>query len=105
MRFKKIFAMLLTGIMIVSMPGAVFAASTEEQIADVQAQKEAAQAELAQQQSDMASLESKKQELESYLEAPDHCPDTAEFYELCDMTDWNSGSGERRTAENPEYPA
>ena len=68
MRFKKIFAMLLTGIMIVSMPGAVFAASTEEQIADVQAQKEAAQAELAQQQSNMVSLESKKQELESYLE-------------------------------------
>lgn len=68
MRFKKIFAMLLTGIMTVSMPGAVFASSTEEQIADVQAQKEAAQAELAQQQSDMASLESKKQELESYLE-------------------------------------
>ena len=60
--------MLLTGIMIVSMHGAVFASSTEEQIADVQAQKEAAQAELAQQQSDMASLESKKQELESYLE-------------------------------------
>ena len=68
MRFKKIFAMLLTGIMIVSMHGAVFASSTEEQIADVQAQKEAAQAELAQQQSDIASLESKKQELESYLE-------------------------------------
>ena len=68
MRFKKIFAMLLTGIIIVSVPGAVFAASTEEQIADVQAQKEAAQAELAQQQSNMASLESKKQELESYLE-------------------------------------
>ena len=67
MRFKKIFSMLLTGIMIVSMHGAVFASSTEEQIADVQAQKEAAQAELAQQQSDMASLESKKQELESYL--------------------------------------
>ena len=68
MRFKKIFAMLLTGIMTGSMPGAVFAASTEEQIADVQAQREAAQEELAQQQSDMASLESKKQELESYLE-------------------------------------
>ena len=65
MRFKKIFAMLLTGIITVSVPGAVFAASTEEQIADVQAQKEAAQAELAQQQSNMASLESKKQELES----------------------------------------
>ena len=60
--------MLLTGIITVSVPGAVFAASTEEQIADVQAQKEAAQAELAQQQSNMASLESKKQELESYLE-------------------------------------
>ena len=57
MRFKKIFAMLLTGIMTVSMPGAVFAASTEEQIADVQAQKEAAQAELAQQQSDMLSIQ------------------------------------------------
>lgn len=68
MRFKKIFSMLLTGIMTVSMHGAVFASSTEEQIADVQAQKEAAQAELAQQQSNMASLESKKQELESYLE-------------------------------------
>ena len=68
MRFKKIFAMLLTGIMTVSMPGAVFAASTEEQIADVQAQKEAAQADMAQQQSNMVSLESKKQELESYLE-------------------------------------
>ena len=39
MRFKKIFSMLLTGIMIVSMHGAVFASSTEEQIADVQAQK------------------------------------------------------------------
>ena len=68
MRFKKIFAMLLTGIMIVSMHGSVFASSTEEQIADLQAQKEAAQAEQAQQQCDMASLESKKQELESYLE-------------------------------------
>ena len=48
MRFKKIFAMLLTGIMTVSMPGAVFAATTEEQIPDVQAQKEAAQAECSQ---------------------------------------------------------
>ena len=56
MRFKKIFAMLLTGIITVSVPGAVFAASTEEQIADVQAQKEAAQAELAQQQSNICLL-------------------------------------------------
>ena len=68
MRMKKVFALLLTGIMTVSAPVAVFASSTEEQIADVQAQKEAAQAELAQEQANMASLESKKQELESYLE-------------------------------------
>ncbi|MCB5386487.1 hypothetical protein LIQ05_05630 [Blautia glucerasea] len=68
MRMKKVFALLLTGMMTVSAPTAVFASSTEEQIADVQAQKDAAQAELAQEQANMASLESKKQELESYLE-------------------------------------
>lgn len=68
MRMKKVFALLLTGMMTVSAPAAVFASSTEEQIADVQAQKDAAQAELAQEQANMASLESKKQELESYLE-------------------------------------
>lgn len=68
MRMKKVFALLLTGMMTVSAPVAVFASSTEEQIADVQAQKDAAQAELAQEQANMASLESKKQELESYLE-------------------------------------
>ena len=67
MRFKKVFALLLTGIMSVSAPAFVSAASTEEQLADVQAQKEAAQADLAQEQANMASLESKKQELESYL--------------------------------------
>ena len=27
-------------------------------------------------------------ELESFLEAPNHCKATREFYELCDMTDW-----------------
>ena len=68
MRMKKVFALLLTGMMTLSAPAAVFASSTEEQIADVQAQKDAAQAELAQEQANMASLESKKQELESYLE-------------------------------------
>ena len=67
MRFKKVFALLLTGIMSVSAPAFVYASSTEEQLADVQAQKEAAQADLAQEQANMASLESKKQELESYL--------------------------------------
>ena len=68
MRLKKVFVLLLTGMMTISAPAAVYASSTDEQIADVQAQKEAAQAELAQQQANMASLESKKQELESYLE-------------------------------------
>ena len=48
MRFKKVFALLLTGIMSVSAPAFVYASSTEEQLADVQAQKEAAQADLAQ---------------------------------------------------------
>ena len=67
MRFKKIFALLLTGMMIVSAPAAVFA-SAEEQLADAQAQKAAAQAELSQAQANMSSLQSKKQELESYLE-------------------------------------
>ena len=67
MRFKKAFALLLTGIMSVSAPTFVFASSTEEQLADVQAQKDAAQADLAQEQANMESLESKKQELESYL--------------------------------------
>ena len=27
-------------------------------------------------------------ELERYLEAPDHCKEKADFYELCEMTDW-----------------
>ena len=27
-------------------------------------------------------------ELEHYLEAPDHCEVRADFYELCEMTDW-----------------
>nr|WP_295277256.1 hypothetical protein [uncultured Blautia sp.] len=67
MRFKKIFVLLLTGIMSISAPAFVYASSTEEQLADVQAQKAAAQADLAQEQANMESLESKKQELESYL--------------------------------------
>ena len=35
MRFKKVFALLLTGIMSVSAPAFVYASSTEEQLADV----------------------------------------------------------------------
>ncbi len=56
MRFKKIFAMSVNWNHDCFYARAVFASSTEEQIADVQAQKEAAQAELAQQQSDIWHL-------------------------------------------------
>ena len=67
MRIKKIFPLLLAGVISTAAPMTTYAATTEEQIADAQAQKEAAQAQLAQQQANMDSLESKKQELESYL--------------------------------------
>ena len=68
MRLKRVLTLLLTGMMMVSAPAAVFASSTEEQIADAQAQRDAAQTALDQEQANMASLTSKKQELESYLE-------------------------------------
>ena len=67
MRMKRIFALLLTGMIAVSGPVSVYASSTEEQLADAQAWKEAAQGELADAQANMSSLEGKKQELESYL--------------------------------------
>ena len=67
MRMKRIFTLLLTGMIAVSAPDSVYASSTEEQLADAQARKESAQAELAQAQANMSSLEGKKQELESYL--------------------------------------
>ena len=68
MKLKKVFAVLLAGVISISAQSAVFASTTEEQIADAKAQKEAAQSQLEAQQANMASLESKKQELESYLE-------------------------------------
>ena len=67
MRMRNVFPLLLAGVISLSGPISVYASSTEEQIADVQAQKAAAEAELSQQQANMASLESKRQELESYL--------------------------------------
>lgn len=68
MKLKKVFAVLLAGVISISAQSAAFASTTEEQIADAKAQKAAAQSQLEAQQANMASLESKKQELESYLE-------------------------------------
>ena len=67
MRINKIFSLLLAGMISTAAPMTTYAATTEEQIADAQAQKEAAQTQLAQRQANMDSLESKKLELESYL--------------------------------------
>ena len=62
---KKAISLLLAGILTFSMGTPVFA--TESEIADMQAQKQEAESNLAQTQSDISSMESKKQELESYL--------------------------------------
>ena len=67
MKNRKVFTLLLTGMLTLSMGSTVYASSTEAAIADAQAQKQAAQEGLAQVQSSIGSLESKKQELESYL--------------------------------------
>ena len=62
---KKAISLLMAGILTFSMGTPVFA--TESEIADMQAQKQEAESNLAQTQSDISSMESKKQELESYL--------------------------------------
>ncbi|RHQ91523.1 hypothetical protein DWX83_08525 [Ruminococcus sp. AF21-42] len=62
---KKAISLLLAGILTFSMGTPVFA--TESEIADMQAQKQEAESNLAQTQSDISSMESRKQELESYL--------------------------------------
>ena len=67
MKNRKVFTLLLTGMLSFSMGSNVYASSTEAAIADAQAQKQAAEEGLAQVQSSIGSLESKKQELESYL--------------------------------------
>ena len=63
---KKVFSLLLAGLLTFSMGTAAYA--TEDEIADMQAQKQEAEAGLAQAQADISSLESRKQELENYLE-------------------------------------
>ena len=62
---KKAISLLLAGILTFSMGTVTYA--TEGEIADMQAQKQEAESNLAQTQSDISSMESKKQELESYL--------------------------------------
>ena len=66
MKSKKVLSLLLACAVTLSMGTTVFA-STEDQIAAAQAQKQEAQAGLAQAQANISGLESKKQELESYL--------------------------------------
>lgn len=66
MKSKKVLSLLITCAMTASMGTTVFA-STEDQIAAAQAQKQEAQAGLDQAQANISGLESKKQELESYL--------------------------------------
>lgn len=67
MKNRKVFTLLLTGILSLSMGSTVYASATEAAIAEAQAEKQAAEEGLAQVQSSIGSLESKKQELESYL--------------------------------------
>ena len=66
MKSKKVLSLLITCAMTASMGTTVFA-STEDQIAAAQAQRQEAQAGLDQAQANISGLESKKQELESYL--------------------------------------
>lgn len=66
MKKRKILSLIIAGLLTVSLGStAVFA--TEAEIADMQAQKQEAEAGLAQTQANTSNLESKKQELEYYL--------------------------------------
>lgn len=67
MKNRKVFTLLLTGMLTLSMGSTVYASGTDAAIADAQAEKQAAEEGLAQVQSSIGTLESKKQELESYL--------------------------------------
>ena len=62
---KKIISLLLAGLFVLSNITVTYA--TEGEIADMQAQKQQAEAGLAQAQADISAMESKKQELEDYL--------------------------------------
>ena len=67
MKNRKVFTLLLTGMLTLSMGNTVYASGTDAAIAEAQAEKQAAEEGLAQVQSSIGTLESKKQELESYL--------------------------------------
>lgn len=67
MKNRKVFTLLLTGMLTLSMGNPVYASGTDAAIAEAQAEKQAAEEGLAQVQSSIGTLESKKQELESYL--------------------------------------
>ena len=67
MKNRKVFTLLLTGMLTLSMGSTVYASGTDAAIAEAQAEKQAAEEGLAQVQNSIGSLESKKQELESYL--------------------------------------
>ena len=62
---KKIISLLLAGLFVLSNITVTYA--TEGEIADMQAQKQQAEAGLAQAQADISAMEGKKQELEDYL--------------------------------------
>ena len=66
MKMKKVLILLLTCVLTCSV-GTPVLATTQDEIAAAQAQKQEAQAGLAQTQANISSLESKKQELEAYL--------------------------------------
>lgn len=67
MKNRRVFSLLLAGLLTVSLGTTAYAAGTDAAIADVQAQKQEAEAGLAQAQANISSLEGKKQELENYL--------------------------------------
>ena len=62
---KKIISLMLAGLFVLSNITVTYA--TEGEIADMQAQKQQAEAGLAQAQADISAMEGKKQELEDYL--------------------------------------
>lgn len=77
MRHRKILSFILAGVVMFSAGNVVYGTALDEEIADIQAEKQAAQSELSQTQSNIASLEGKKQELETYLSQLD-----AQYQEL-----------------------
>lgn len=86
---KKIISLLFAGILAFSMGTTAFA--TEDEIAYIQAQKQEAQAGLAQTQANISDLENKKQELDGYLSDLE-----AQYQELTDsISDLGIQAGEK----------